>query len=116
MKKSILALPLLLLCLSSCSKKEDPGQNKYPQIFKQNAMELLLHTKTLADGRTVFQLEKNVFLQNKQEQHLIVSSDTLPDLGPEIVTTSDDDDDETPSHQMTKKQYDVLFKVDSLRN
>ncbi len=78
------------MLLWGCSKKADPNQNKYPQIFKQNALELLLHTKTLADGRTVFQLEKNVFLKNKQEQHIIVSSDTLPDLGTEMVTTSDD--------------------------
>ncbi|MFI5264041.1 MAG: hypothetical protein ACHQM6_05965 [Candidatus Kapaibacterium sp.] len=115
MKPLIFPVLLSFVLITGCAKKEDPSQNKYPQIFKQNALELLLHTKTLADGRTVFQLEKNVFLKNKQEQHLIVSSDTLPDLGTEMVTTSDEEEEETPAHQMTKKQYDVLFKVDSLK-
>ncbi|MDP4219921.1 MAG: hypothetical protein Q8916_08995 [Bacteroidota bacterium] len=97
--------------LSGCGKKEN--KNEYPQIFKENAMELLLHTKTLADGRTVFQLEKNVFVKNKQEQHLIVSSDTLPDLGREMVSEVNEDEPDVP--QVAKKQYDVLFKVDSLK-
>jgi len=113
--KIFLSLSLFFAAmLLGCKKKEDPNQNKYPQVFKQNALELLLHTKTLADGRTVFQLEKNVFLKNKEEQHLIVSSDTLPDLGTEMVTTTDEEE-ETTSQQMAKKQYDVLFKVDSLK-
>lgn len=114
MKTLIFFTVISTALLSGCGKKEDPSQNKYPQIFKQNALELLLHTKTLADGRTVFQLEKNIFLKSKQEQHLIVSSDTLPDLGTEMVATSEDEE-ETSVNQPAKKQYDVLFKVDSLR-
>ena len=76
-------------------------------------MELLLHTKTLADGRTVFQLEKNIFLKSKQEQHQIISSDTLASLGTEVVNTADEEEEAT--YTQVNKQYDVLFKVDSLK-
>jgi hypothetical protein len=112
--KKIISLSFFCIALFfGCSKKEDPNQNKAPQIFKENAMELLLHTKTLADGRTVFQLEKNVFLKSKQEQHLIISSDTLPNLGTETVNVADEEED--AKYTQVNKQYDVLFKVDSLK-
>ncbi len=108
---------LLLLCtfafLTGCSKKDTAAENKYPTVFKQNAIELLLHTKTLADGKVVFQLEKNIFLSNSQKQHMIISADTLPDLGSETINTEDEDENQVS--QTVKKQYDVLFKVDSLR-
>jgi hypothetical protein len=114
MKTLILLSFFFTALLSGCAKKEDPNQNKVPQVFKENALELLLHTKTLADGRTVFQLEKNIFLKNKQEKHLIISSDTLPSLGTEVVNVADEEEEEARYNQVNK-QYDVLFKVDSLR-
>lgn len=110
---------MLLLCsaalVAGCSKKDDAADKKPPVIFKENAVELLLHTKTLPDGKIVFQLEKNIFLANAQKQHSIVSSDTLPSLGKELVNV-EDDEDEPARYQNVDKQYDVLFKVDSLRN
>jgi len=112
-------LLVLLFCtavfLSGCSKKESAEDKKPPVVFKENAVELLLHTKTLPDGKVVFQLEKNIFLANAQKQHVIVSSDTLPSLGKETVNV-EEDDDEPARYQSVDKQYDVLFKVDSLRN
>ncbi len=115
MKTFILLSFFFAAIFSGCAKKEDPNQNKPPQVFKENAVELLLHTKTLPDGRTVFQLEKNIFLKNKQDQHLIVSSDTLPSLGTEVVNVADEEEEEAGYNQVNK-QYDILFKVDSLRN
>ncbi len=113
MKTLILLSFFFAAILAGCAKKEDPNQNKPPQVFKENAVELLLHTKTLADGRTVFQLEKNIFLKSKQEQHQIISSDTLPSLGAEVVNTADEE--EEAIYTQVNKQYDVLFKVDSLK-
>ncbi len=110
----VLIAATILLFVMGCSKDSDPDAGKYPQVFKQNAVEMLLHTKVLPDGRTVFLLEKNIFVTGKQQQHVIVSADTLPDLGNETVTVGDEDSD--PTQQVAKKQYDVLFKVDSLRD
>ena len=114
MKTFFLTSIFFAAMLSGCAKKQEPKQNTPPQVFKENAMELLLHTKTLADGRTVFQLEKNIFLKNKQEQHLIISADTLPSLGTEVVNVADEEEEEARYNQVNK-QYDVLFKVDSLK-
>ncbi len=102
------------LCLSSCAKKKELPEG-LPMVPKENAVELLLHTKTMPDGKVVFQLEKNIFELGKQQQHIIVSSDTLASLGTEHVTVVNDDDDETSHEETTAKQYDVLFKVDTLK-
>ena len=110
--KLLIASSILLL-LWGCSDNSDPDAGKYPQVFKKNAVEILLHTRVLPDGRTVFLLEKNLYVLGKQQQHIYVSADTLPDLGTEVVNVGDDDE---PSQQLSKTQYDVLFKVDSLRD
>jgi hypothetical protein len=46
-----------------------------------------------------------------------VLADTLPDLGKEDVTTEEEDEegDVTQTKAHVDKQYDILFKVDSLR-
>jgi hypothetical protein len=114
MKTSIVLILFSMTLAAGCSKKEDPNQNKYPEVFKENAVELLLHTKTLADGKVVFQLEKNIFLAHKQTQHLVISSDTLPSLGTDFVNVAEEDDEDA-RYSKVNKQYDVLFKVDSLK-
>lgn len=114
MNKSLFLL-LLSIGIASCEKKEDPYEKQYPYVFKDNAMELLLHTKTLPDGKVVFQLEKNVFVSRQQKQHVLLFADTLPSLGKENVNINEDDD-EPAKYTNVDKQYDVLFKVDSLRN
>ena len=115
MPKFVIIVMLSAIVISGCKKKEDPADKKPPVVFKENAVELLLHTKTLPDGKVVFQLEKNIFLSNSQKQHVIVSSDTLPSLGKESVNV-EEDDEEPARYQNVDKQYDVLFKVDSLKN
>lgn len=113
LKYSVLVC-IVTICLSSCAKKKELPEG-LPIVPKENAVELLLHTKTLPDGKVVFQLEKNIFELGSQKQHIIVSSDTLASLGTERVSVVNDDDDESSHEETTAKQYDVLFKVDTLK-
>lgn len=114
MSKFFAALIVIVIAITSCSKKKEPPSPP-PTVYHDNAMELLMHTKTLPDGKVVFQLEKNVFVGHDQKQHLILSTDTLPALGREMVQMVDDEDEGTSHSEAATKQYDILFKVDSLK-
>jgi hypothetical protein len=103
--------------IASCDRKPQKlDKTADIKVFKENAIEYLAHTKKLPDGRFVIQLDRNIFHDHAQIGHTVLA-DTLPDLGKEDVTTEEEDDegDVTQTKAHVDKQYDILFKVDSLR-
>lgn len=102
----------LLLTATGCAEKE-PEQVADVQVVKNNAIEVVASTARLSDGRFVVHLHKNIY-HNAQLIGVDTLRDTLPDLGMETVTMDDADGD--PSVQTVPVQYNILFKVDSLKN
>ena len=109
---SLLAGAALLLGASSCAE-DKPEQVADVQVVKKNAIELLANTKRLPDGRFVVHLYKNLY-HNAQLIGIDTLRDTLPDLGMETVTG--EDADAVAAVQTVPVQYNILFKVDSLKN
>lgn len=104
----------LLLGLLACSDSDvEERLVQSVQVVKNNAIEYVASTKRLADGRFVVHLHKNLY----HKSTLIgvdTLRDTLPDLGMEMTRTGEDGEQlETP--KPVPVQYDILFKVDSLR-
>jgi hypothetical protein len=104
-------LSLCLGLLSSC-EKEVPEQVADVKVVKQNAIELIASTARLPDGRFVVHLHKNLY-HNSQLIGVDTLRDTLPDLGMEQVKVENDDGEATT--QRVPVQYNILFKVDSLK-
>lgn len=112
MKNNFLPLGpgLLILALLSGCDQEKPEQVTDVKVVKKNAIEILAKTARLPDGRFVVHLHKNLY-HNEQLIGVDTLRDTLPDLGMETVT-----DEESGEKQTVPVQYNVLFKVDSLKN
>jgi hypothetical protein len=101
-----------ILLLSGCSE-DKPKQVTDVQIVKENAIEVVAKTVRLSDGRFVVHLHKSLFHKG---QLLSVDTlrDTLPDLGMETVSIEDENGKK--SQQTVPVQYNMLFKVDSLKD
>lgn len=115
MKHHLFFLLGAVAVLGCSSNSEQPPPTR-PAIAKENAVEYILKTKRLPDGRVVFQLNRTYYVNSKQSLPYVFS-DTLPGLGKEYVDyTEDEDADEQQSvSKLVDKDYDVLFKVDSLK-
>jgi hypothetical protein len=98
--------------LAGCSE-DKPEQVTDVQIVKKNAIEVVAKTVRLADGRFVVHLHENLY-HNAQLIGVDTLRDTLPDLGMETVTLEDENG--KSSQQTVPVQYNILFKVDSLKN
>lgn len=88
---------------------EEPKTVETVDTVKENAIEMVASTKRLPDGRLVMHLHRNFYNKSvllKQD----TLRDTLPDLGIETVP-----DDETEGLAQVPRQYNMLFKVDTLR-
>ena len=109
---SLLMGAALLIGAYGCSE-EKPEQVADVQVVKNNAIEVVASTARLPDGRFVVHLHKNLY-HNAQLIGVDTLRDTLPDLGMETVTMDDADGD--ASVQTVPVQYNILFKVDSLKN
>jgi hypothetical protein len=104
---------LLLVGLFAGCSEEKPEQVTDVKIVKKNAIELVASTARLSDGRFVVHLRKNLY----NNDHLIgvdTLRDTLPDLGMETVSIENENGES--SMQTVPVQYNILFKVDSLKN
>ena len=112
----LLVLMLASCTLASCTKSQPPLPEPPPTVYKENAYELRLQTQKLPDGRTVFVLNRNTFVKGAETAHAIVASDTLPAIGIEQATyvNEDEEGNRELKAQTVAKQYDVLFKVDTL--
>jgi hypothetical protein len=106
---SVFAALSLSILLAACSE-EKPEQVTDVKVVKKNAIEVLAKIARLPDGRFVLHLHKNLY-HNEQLIAVDTLRDTLPDLGMETVT-----DEETGGQQTVPVQYNILFKVDSLKN
>ncbi len=107
----------IFLCLVGCSQEEKPLPDAPPTVYRQNSYELNLLTEKLPDGRRVFTLNKTLFVGGQNLRRAIISIDTLPALGQENAEVVNENDDGSSYTQYTKadKEYDVLFKVDTLK-
>ncbi len=101
-----------LILLSGCAE-DKPKQVTNVQIVKQNAIELVAKTVRLGDGRFVVHLHKSLYHKG-QLIGVDTLRDTLPDLGMESVSIEDENG--KSSQQTVPIQYNMLFKVDSLKN
>jgi hypothetical protein len=112
-KRSLLVLVSLafLPLLSSC-QQEKPEQVTDVKVVKKNAIELVASTLRLPDGRFVVHLHKNLY-KNSQLIGVDTLRDTLPDLGMETVSVEEENGES--SMQTVPVQYNILFKVDSLK-
>jgi hypothetical protein len=97
--------------LTGC-EKEKPEQVTDVKVVKKNAIELVASTARLPDGRFVVHLHKNLY-NNSQLIGVDTLRDTLPDLGMESVNVEDENGES--SRQTVPVQYNILFKVDSLK-
>lgn len=97
--------------LTGC-EKEKPEQVTDVKVVKKNAIELVASTARLPDGRFVVHLHKNLY-NNSQLIGVDTLRDTLPDLGMETVNVEDENGES--SRQTVPVQYNILFKVDSLK-
>ncbi len=115
MRYSVLLVVVAAL-LVSCNK-EKPLSDPSPTVYKNNSVELLLHTRTLPDGRVVMHLQKHIYINHEKKVDSIISIDTLPNLGKETFPVYDEDDDGNQINhtEVESAQYDILFKVDSLK-
>ena len=116
-KKLLPTLAAIAILYGGCAKKEPRPPQPPASVFKENAVELVLYTKRLPDGRTVLALHKNFFIHHNEVDSTVIH-DTLPDLGDETISVDQYDEDEDVTgqkQQQIHRQYDVLFKVDSLK-
>lgn len=111
MRKSFVFV--LAAVLIGCSgNQEKPEEVESVEVVKNNAIEYVASTARLADGRTVVHLHKSLF-HNQQLIGVDTLRDTLPDLGMETVNIEGTDG--TTGPQTVPVQYNILFKVDSLK-
>lgn len=105
--RSLVIPALAVLLLSSCG--EEPKTVETVETVKENAIEIVASTKRLPDGRFVMHMHRN-FYNKSQLLKQDTLRDTLPNLGMETVT-----DEETEGLKQVPVEYNMLFKVDTLR-
>jgi PBP1b-binding outer membrane lipoprotein LpoB len=95
--------------LYGCAEEQQPETVETIQTVKTNAIEMVAQTKRLPDGRLVMHLHRNFYNKAaliKQDTMM----DTLPSLGTEQVV-----DEGSTELKTVPVEYNVLFKVDTLR-
>ena len=109
------ALFLAASSLASRSDSDDsPATVDNVNISKDNAIEIIASTRRLPDGRIVMHTHRSFFAK-KQLLRQDTLRDTLPDLGMETISTTDPEDQGLPGARTVPVQYDILFKVDTLK-